>query len=198
MVWDADQLSNPEALSVEPHIDIHYDGGLAPLDLTKLQAFTDELTARAAGDASLQASITALTAALAALGHGLKAPGFATATSVSLSAAAFTSVASFSWVSSGGILIIVGLANVIELKSTGADFGHSFQLFRGSTGIGIGTTNRSRAPSDNVGDSQATLFCVEAPAAGTYTYSIQATYANISTSGTPTANGALLVAELSL
>lgn len=185
-----DEIDDTNAVITQGFVNVL---GLLSLDYTTLSGVdATEAATRAAAD-------TALTAAIAALGHGIVQVQYAVAASVN-SGTGFTDIVTKAITVGAGGVIILAQGNISEAKSGANDIHHLFELVRDTTIIGVPQDNLwggDFGAGGNAGRTSATLIHYEVPGAGTYTYRIKGAYANYSTSGTPTANGNILIVELS-
>lgn len=128
-----------------------------------------------------------------------QAPVFASANAIN-SGTSFTDILTQSFTTHGGLVIAIANYTMNEVK-TGAntDYIHNFNILRGAVSLDSKTIQGRAAGGGGAGSavlSDASLIWMETPAAATYTYHLQASYVNLSTSGTPTAYGRLLLLEL--
>lgn len=176
----------------------HNGRGEDPIpDLVQAQAdLATEIAARIANDITLSN-------ALNALGSGIVQTVAAAASAVP-SSTSETDIVSQSFTTSGGRVIALGWAK-ININVTAAPYAvkQSYFLKRGATYLQAPTPNwtESANSTGSIGVGVPQPFVVfDTPGAGTYTYTLRGLYTTQAgtVNGTPTAEGYLLLIELSL
>lgn len=176
----------------------------AAADTTLQTNITTEASTRATNDTTENsgriAADTAIIATITALGVGIVQTLAASASGIS-SGTSLTDIVTQAITTHGGRVIVVAYGKITEAKSGSNDIAHSFQLYRDTTPIGPLAENQWGGTFGSAGNndkSGATVFVLDTPGTGTFTYRIKGLYTNWSTSGTPTGAGYILVIELSV
>jgi hypothetical protein len=123
-----------------------------------------------------------------------QAPIFLAAATVN-SGTSDTNIVAQNFTTHGGVVLIFGNAEMQETKSATQAGIHTFTLKRDATVLQTRFGSAQQANTFILA-STATFFYMETPAAATYSYSVVGRYSALSTSGTPTASGSILLIEL--
>lgn len=189
-----ESLDNPLDINaaVELHATIHERQGLDPLAFyTEYDAFRlAQLTSNFTQSVSINSLLSRIYVVQTL---------FNSVASIN-SSTSFTDIVTQSITVGAGKVLVLGFGNIDESKSGANDLQHAFAVYRDSTLLGVTATNQWGGTFGGAGSgvkSGATLFILDSPGAGSYTYRIKGTYGNLSTSGTPVARGMLMLAELS-
>lgn len=128
-----------------------------------------------------------------------QAPLFASAAVINMVGSVYTAIVSQSITVHGGIVILLGWAQILEAKTaTVATIDHKFAVYRDANFISL-SSPQPLSRTDATASAwrfPVPVFAMETVAAGTYSYNIRGQYIAGATSGTPTADGAILVLEL--
>lgn len=178
--------------AVEAHAIAHARGAADPI-----QAFYDEYDATSllisAGFAFVQGEVSTLSN-LVVGSLMIKQVLFNVASGIPIATSA-TDIVTQSITTTGGAVLSIGIGNIIEVKLVAADYGHVIDLYRDTTGL-FSINNVGRGANNLNARTPGALVSYDILAAGTYVYRVKGSYNSASTSGTPTGNASILLAEL--